>query len=332
MSHRRSAAQAATALLDDLSEQARTGQARPAPPLPTGFRPLDQTLSGGIRPGELVLVGGHPGVGKTIATLQWARNMAWRGAAVLYACYEHEELDLLARLALLEAGEPDDQVRNPSARLRAAVTAVEAAGGALREHLHTGPVLGAVRERMDSYADRLWLARAIGSSTGVAELDEMVTAAAVPVQALFVDYLQKVSVRPDPGIEAERIIRVVEGLKDLALRRGIAVIAVAAADHVGGEDGRLRMSHLRGASALAYEGDIAVILNDKVNAVSKVHLAYDPVRAARFRDYVVFSLEKNRGGQAHLDMEFRKDFGRYRFDPEGAFVSERLVDERQVAD
>ncbi len=29
-----------------------------------------------------------------------------------------------------------------------------------------------------------------------------------------------------------------------------------------------------------------------------------------------------------IDLEFRKDFGRYRFDPRGGFPSERLVDER----
>jgi hypothetical protein len=69
-------------------------------------------------------------------------------------------------------------------------------------------------------------------------------------------------------------------------------------------------------------------LNDKSQAVSKVHLAYDPVRAATFKHQVVFTVEKNRGGQAPLDLEFRKDFASYRFQTRGAFVSDRLVDER----
>ena len=71
-----------------------------------------------------------------------------------------------------------------------------------------------------------------------------------------------------------------------------------------------------------------MILNDKFNTVSKVHLAYDPVRAETFRDYVVFTIEKNRGGPNLLDLEFKKDFLHFRFEPEGGLVAEKLVDER----
>jgi replicative DNA helicase len=59
-----------------------------------------------------------------------------------------------------------------------------------------------------------------------------------------------------------------------------------------------------------------------------VHLSYDPIRSASFKDYVVISVEKNRGGPNLLDLEFRKDFSHFRFDPDGAFVSDKLVDER----
>lgn len=62
--------------------------------------------------------------------------------------------------------------------------------------------------------------------------------------------------------------------------------------------------------------------------MSNVHLQYDSVRAQTYRDWTVFSLEKNRGGPTLVDLEFRKDFAHYRFDPEGTFVSENLIDER----
>ncbi|MDQ3972925.1 MAG: helicase DnaB, partial [Actinomycetota bacterium] len=76
------------------------------------------------------------------------------------------------------------------------------------------------------------------------------------------------------------------------------------------------------------ESDVIILLNDKFQVVSKVHLAYDPVRAETFRRYAVFTIEKNRGGPALLDLEFRKDFASFRFDPLGGYVAERLVDER----
>ena len=45
-----------------------------------------------------MLLGGKPGVGKTIAALQWARSMAQRGVVAVYLCFEHDEVTLLTRL------------------------------------------------------------------------------------------------------------------------------------------------------------------------------------------------------------------------------------------
>ncbi len=48
----------------------------------TGFRPLDACLGWGLRAGELTLVGGAQGLGKTTFTLQIARNVAAAGGTV----------------------------------------------------------------------------------------------------------------------------------------------------------------------------------------------------------------------------------------------------------
>ena len=69
----------------------------------TGFSPLDQHLAGGLRAGELVLVAGAQGLGKTTCALQAARNMAAAGRTVLYVCYEHPAEQLAERLLVLEA-------------------------------------------------------------------------------------------------------------------------------------------------------------------------------------------------------------------------------------
>ena len=58
--------------------------------MPTGFDPLDGLIGGGLRKTELVLLGGPQGIGKTIATLQIARNLALRpDQYVFYLSYEH---------------------------------------------------------------------------------------------------------------------------------------------------------------------------------------------------------------------------------------------------
>jgi replicative DNA helicase len=320
-------------VLQNLDEEIRNGEAADLVPVSTHFLPLDSVLGGGIRPGDLLLLGGSPGVGKTITALQWARNMALSGYSVLYACYEHEDSALLGRLLALELGElPHSEDDAEAEKMRAGIqeVAAGASGRGLRDVLDSQELVARAYERVQSYADRLWLLKASGAHTGVPELEELVKQhlALGESVVLYVDYLQKVSVRPEPADEAEKVTRITESLKDVALRYKVPVVCVVAADREGLKSRRLRLHHLRGSSALAYEADIAVILNDKFNCVSKVHLAYDPVRAETFRNFAIFSIEKNRGGPGLVDLEFKKDFLYYRFDPIGGVVQERLIDER----
>ena len=88
------------------------------------------------------------------------------------------------------------------------------------------------------------------------------------------------------------------------------------------------MHHLRGSSALAYEADVVLLLNDKYDVVARHHLVYDTGSAERFRAWAVMSIEKNRSGLDKIDMEFAKRFEQGRFDPEGRLVGEQLMDER----
>ncbi|HUF33035.1 MAG TPA: DnaB-like helicase C-terminal domain-containing protein [Acidimicrobiales bacterium] len=300
-------------------------------PFATGFCPLDQVLNGGIRAGDLMVVGGKPGLGKTVAALQWARHMALTGHTAIVACYEHDEVTLLTRLLACELGDllaASGGADGPHLdSLRGELRDVASGTRKIRDVLDANPLLLQAEERLATYADRLVLMRASGTRTDIEALGEILDRHAGERTALFVDYLQKVPVVPEPALEAERVKRVAEGLKELALARRVAVIAVAAADQVGLEARRLRLRHMRGSTALAYESDAAVILNDKIAVVSKAHLAYDTTRAPEFRRHVVFSVEKNRDGPADVELEFKKDFGNYRFDPAGGWVAERLWEE-----
>jgi replicative DNA helicase len=306
---------------------AGTGHERSS--FPSGFGALDDLLGGGFRRGELILLGGPPGVGKTIAALQWARNLAMAGTRCLFACYEHEPETLLTRLLALEAGELGSQ--RPLART--VQQAIDLGGGAstsLDELLRQSPEGREALERVRSYADDLILVRASGSHTTAERLSELLDAHNRDDRpcVLFVDYLQKVPLQPEPATESEKVTRTVESLKDLALDRDVPLVLLSAVDAEGMRANRLRLYHLRGSSAIAFESDVVVMLNDKHKAVSKVHLTYDAVRARSFRDWVVFSVEKNRGGPSLVDLEFRKDFGHFRFDPQGGMVAEQLVSER----
>ncbi len=294
----------------------------------TGFEPLDEVLDGGLFPQNLTLVGGQPGVGKTIATLQWATHMAAQGAFVAYACYEHDEAALLTRVLLQEIGavaRPIDSTRLPA--LRAAVREWAEGTRSFAELMAEGLLVGAALERISAFAEQLVLFRANGRETGIDQLEELLGEMPDGPKVLFVDYLQKV---PTTGIGTDmglKVTQVAEGLKELALNTGVAVVAVVTSDHAGLTERRLRMHHLRGSAGLAYESDVVIMLNEKARATSKVHLAFSPTRADAFKGQTVFSIEKNRSGPARLDLEFTKDFTHYRFEPIGGFVAEKLVDE-----
>ncbi|MFA5891315.1 MAG: DnaB-like helicase C-terminal domain-containing protein [Actinomycetota bacterium] len=326
--HAPAAPRTVAGLIDDLQDQ-DVALARELIPIPTHFEPLDHALGGGLRAGELMVVGGPPGVGKTIATLQWARSIAMAGGTAIYACYEHDETALLTRLIALELGElPRYDGDEHIERLREGFRDVAEGRARLADVLTREEFVRRAYGRVREYAERLWLVRCSSVRTGVPALEEMVEQRKDDVTVLFVDYLQKVALHPESADDAEKATRVVEALKELALSHRIPVVAVVAGDRDGLSARRVRLNHLSSSAALAYEADVAIILNDKTSAVSKVHLAYDTVRAKTFRDYTVFSIEKNRGGPATLDLEFRKDFVYFRFNPSGGLVAERLVDER----
>lgn len=305
------------------------------PVLPTGFDLLDDALAGGIRQGEVMLVGGKPGVGKTVASLQWARSMAHRGAAVVYVCFEHDDVTLVTRLLSCELGETV-AVAAPGGsgfrydELQARIRDVAAGSLTLQQALDSDPLLQEAHHRLAAYADRLLLVTGSGAHTDVNTIRELTQAFEGQTVALFVDYVQKVPLFPMVAGEGERVGRVIEDLKQLALDQKLAVVAVAAADQVGLDARRLHMRHFRGSTALAYEADAVVVLNEKLAVVSRAHLAYSPTRAEEFHRQVAFSVEKNRNGSPDVNLEFEKDFGHYRFHPRGRWVAERLWTEGSI--
>ncbi len=293
--------------------------------LPTGMDPFDRLLNGGFRPGDFVLLGGRPGVGKTILGLQWARAMAQSGATAVVASYEHDEQTLLGRLVALEIGNLElGPVDGEVERLVSGVL-----NGELAPSTETGrhPIVRAALARVETYAARLLLIPAARLRLDLDGLESAYAAIPGDRKALVIDYVQKVPVGGSHSSwEAEGARVVAERLKELALATNSAIIAIAAVDELGLQARRVRLPHLRSAAALSYEADVAVMMNEKALCTSRVHLAYDLTRVEEFERTVVFSIEKNRSGRAGVDIEFEKDFARFRFVHEGNFVAETLID------
>jgi replicative DNA helicase len=239
---------------------------------------------------------------------------------------------MLERLISMEAGETMGLEGIPVRRVRQVLEAKDGATGDLEARMAVIPGGADAVRTVREYSQRLFVYPASGATTDLTEIrDVLVEVAQQTGQTplAIVDYLQKVPVPDGPDVEAERVTMVVEGLKDLALEIGVPVFAIVAAEKEGLAAGkRLRVHHLRGTSALAYEPDVVLVLNDKYDVVARHHLVFDVGNAERFRSWVVLSIEKNRSGMDKIDLEFRKRFEQSRFEHEGQAVEEQLVDER----
>lgn len=289
----------------------------------TGYEPLDAALDGGLHTGDLILVGGLPGIGKTVATLQWARNIASNGLPVVYACYEHDEASLFSRLLLSEVGDlAQSSGDSTSSEVRRAALDAGSNPTAFNDIVRGSLVLRAAKARMQSYGDDLMLCSASPSDLDIPALDQLLKDRGGDTAVLFVDHLQKVS----SASGSHTVDEIAVELKSMAMRHGIAVVGVVGAASGALGMRRLRLQHLQEADGLGYEADLLIMLNDKITAVSKRHTAFDTVLADDYRSQVVFSIEKNRNGPSGINLEYRKDFAHYRFDPVGAVLEESLVD------
>jgi replicative DNA helicase len=335
-----------TQVMNEANDRVIRGDLVDYVPLPTGFDPLDGFIGGGLRKTELVLLGGAQGIGKTIATLQIARNVAARpDQYAFYLSYEHTETHLMHRLLCMESINPPEIDLNRGIKLRDLYQIIVAQrakefmgrdGGAgslqaiLRENPKTAPALG----RIQKYADRMILVKASPAVTTLRAIKEMTARlcdATGGNVTLFVDYLQKVAVHPErPRDENDKVTMIVEGLKDIALSLDIPVWSIVAADREGLKSKRVHLFHLRGSSALDYESDIAIIMNNKYQILSKDHVAFNPYTARQFRDWVVFTVEKNRAGRSMQDMEFQLYGQHFSFDPKGQKVQQQLIDDKVI--
>jgi replicative DNA helicase len=294
--------------------------------LATSFDPLDDLLGGGFAPQDLVLLGGKPGVGKTIALVQWARSFAVAGHRVVFASYELSEANLLGRLLTSEIGTRSRHLPEEDRRSVTRVIRDSVRSGSVSEDPMVRSVIRQAYDSIDDYADRLLLQRVSGYHTGPQELAELAAEWVGPGGVLVVDYLQKVPVKGAKD-DSDRVLTVAESLKETAMTHHVCVVAAAAVSADGLGHRRLRLEHLRGSALLAHEVDLAIAMNEKQTALSKTHLAYDPHLFESAQNQVVFSIEKNREGPANVHLEFFKQFEDYRFDPNGGYVMQRLTDD-----
>lgn len=113
-------------------------------PIPTGFQDLDKLLAGGLRPGELTVISGYPGMGASTLALAFARTAALtHGLRTKLAALESTTPQTTRRiiaaegglaLSRLTAGNLTDSDRDRAAQIQ---TRIEAAPLTITDHTRT---------------------------------------------------------------------------------------------------------------------------------------------------------------------------------------------------
>ena len=154
-------------VLVDLNDKVTGGAVAEYQPVPLGFTPLDKTIGGGLRAGELLLIGGAQGTGKTTMALQMARNVASGGQAnVLYICFEHDEQYLLNRLIAMESALAHLPHKTGAIKIqdvRKEILGTWMAEGEANAQMANNPRLRPSMDRIARYGQNLFLMR--GSQT-----------------------------------------------------------------------------------------------------------------------------------------------------------------------
>lgn len=210
--------------------------------IPTGLSDIDELLAGGLRRGELMVIGSRPSMGKTALCHMLARNMA-RTAPVLVLSME-DSLQMLVSRQVAATGLVNlADLRNPS-RARGplwdGVTRGIDALRALPIHVDDQPALTleAVRRKAQYVAARQ-------GDLGV----------------VLVDYLQLMEGKGSDESRAYELNRIARGLKRLAKELRCAVVLLSQlsrkADEGGGPP---RIDHLAESGGIEQAADIIGLL------------------------------------------------------------------------
>ena len=167
-------------IMVETDKRVSSGQLESYAPLSTGFRELDDIVGGGFKQGELILLGGAQGLGKTIWALQVARNIAANTpAVVVYLSYEHDEEHMLSRLLCMESIEPTVDGMQRGLRLKDLHRGILAyrqryPTAGFFDVLKSMPQASSIFEKLQLYLHKLYMLKASPQKTTLQVLEAMV--------------------------------------------------------------------------------------------------------------------------------------------------------------
>jgi replicative DNA helicase len=235
---------------------------------PTGFVELDRRISG-LHPGDLYIVAGRPGMGKTSFVLNAAVNCAQPrvvetdqgigeerpGPGVAFFSLEMPREQLASRLLSSEARVDVSRIRNGQIRGEDWSKLTEAAAmlGRLPFWIDDTPAISLLDLRAKIRRLKADIARERGDAPRAERLG-----------VVIIDYLQLMTGRRDAGSREQEISEISRGLKQLAKEMHLAVIALSqlnrSVETRASKDKRPQLSDLRESGAIEQDADTIIFI------------------------------------------------------------------------
>lgn len=200
----------------------------------TGFPSVDRILGGGLRRGDLVVLGGDVGSGKSSLALAIALRASATGKEVILLSGEMSAERVLERALAIEGRAKIDDIRQGSLD-DAARSGIGAAAIRLRER---APIVEALETDIEAVAATLTHRRGM--------------------HVAIVDSLESIR-NPDSPLEEQRAATVAK-LKSLAVELDIAIVVTAQLTTLdrARQDLRPRLADLGGKGAIAHQADVVL--------------------------------------------------------------------------
>jgi replicative DNA helicase len=276
--------------------------------VPTGYGELDK-LTGGLQPGDLIIVAGRPSMGKTALALNIARNAALdHEKHVAVFSLEMTTRSLVLRLLSSEAEVDFSTFHKGLISVDAHGRLADAAG----KLSHTG----------------IWIDDTAGGSVLEMRAKCRRLKARQGLDLVIVDYLQLAHGDGKIDSREQEISQISRGLKGLAKELAIPVLALSqlnrGPESRGAEDKRPMLSDLRESGALEQDADvIGFIYRDVIYNKATEYPDMAELIIAKQRNGPVDTVRLKFEGRFARFLDWKQDdydaggFGGERFDPYG---------------
>jgi replicative DNA helicase len=271
--------------------------------LPTPFPKLNWILGGGMRPGEVYVIGANQGAGKTSLALQFALEAMGRGVACLIFSMEMGHREVFQRLVSIEAKADLSVFRDRQRR-----------GEDTREQrLELAKATGAIASR------KLWVSTkpAITPQSIIAETTRL--AKRTPIELVVVDHMQLCGAEQGTRNEYEKFTAISRAMKHTAVELNAPLLLVSQTSRSNSREKRseLDVADLRGSGAIEEDAAAVFLLYEDPADAETARSINNGIRYTKGPLDTWLKIGKNRYGEQGRCLRLRHYKGETRFELAG---------------